>query len=345
MKTILQRLQSHTVSIYCLEEERVDEQMVDARTLLHPSRFDLYAKLYYVRMRKENKTEGERIYKEHIKAFNPDLKEPGREDKRSFDDFVLVFDRLIDAFETQEFDSSRSLVPVTEDGVILDGAHRVTALAYYDKKIGIARCKGIQPKADFDYKYFKNRGLSWDTMDVIAHEMVRWLPNMYVACLWPKMEDKSKARALIEERFGIVYEKNLQVNMNSFQSLIKKVYDNQPWVGEDNSVKFKSLQCYGFNGQIQFLFFCANSLDEVLAVKEQIRSIYDMGKHSLHITDSVEETRALSKDVLDAVARNAWNPSSSVDGLKNKLEERWCYFKNVQLINLKVTLANVLKIK
>ena len=69
MKTIIQRLQPHTVSIYHLTDDVVEEQVVDARSLLNPTRFDLFAKLYYIRNRKENPTEAERIYKEHIRAF------------------------------------------------------------------------------------------------------------------------------------------------------------------------------------------------------------------------------------------------------------------------------------
>ena len=157
------------------------------------------------------------------------------------------------------------------------------------------------------------------------------------------MEDKSRALTLIKHRFGVAYEKKLKVNLKSFQSLISRVYDNQPWVSEPDNVKFKSLQCYGFNGQILFLFFCANSLDEVLAIKEEIRVIYNVGKHSLHITDSIEETRALAKVILDGTERNIWNASSSVDGMKEKMAERWCYFKNVQWIHFKATIAKVLK--
>ena len=88
MNTIIQRLQSHTVSIYHLTDDMVEEQIVDAKSLLTPSRFDLFAKLYYIKKRKENPTEAARIYKEHIKAFNPDLREPGRDDKNGLDDFV-----------------------------------------------------------------------------------------------------------------------------------------------------------------------------------------------------------------------------------------------------------------
>lgn len=345
MKTIIQRLQPHTVSIYHLTDDVVEEQVVDARSLLNPTRFDLFAKLYYIRNRKENPTEAERIYKEHIRAFNPDLKEPGREDKSGYDDFVSSFNQLINHFEAQDFNEDISLVPVTEDGVILDGAHRVAALAYYNRKVGIARCKGVKPKADFDFQYFKSRGLSWDTMDVIATEMVRWVPNMYVACLWPKMKDKSDAHTLIEQQFRIVYEKALHVNLTSFKSLIKRVYEGQPWVNEPDSVNNKSLQCYDFNRQILFIFFGANSLDEVLTVKEKIRNMYDVGKHSLHITDSVEETRAIAGYILDEKKRKVWLSISAVDGLGDKLKERWYYFKHVQVINLKVAIAKVLKLR
>ena len=345
MNTIIQRLQSHTVSIYHLTDDMVEEEIVDVRSLLNPTRFDLFAKLYYIRNRKENPTEAERIYKEHIKAFNPDLKEPGRDDKNGLDDFVSSFNQLIDQFETQDFNTEISLVPVTEDGVILDGAHRVAALAYYDKKVGIARCRGVKPKADFDFQYFKSRGLSWDTMDVIANEMVHWIPNMYVACLWPKMKNKSDAYTLIEQQFGIVYEKGLHVNLTSFKSLIRRVYEGQPWVNEPDSVNNKSMLCYDFNGQILFVFFVANSLDEVLAVKEKIRDMYDVGKHSLHITDSVEETRAIAEYILDETKRKVWLSIPAVEGLGDKLKERWYYFKHVHVINLKVAIAKVLKLK
>lgn len=341
MNTIIQRLQPHTVSIYHLTDDIVEEQTVDARSLLIPSRYDLFAKLYYIKYRKENPTEAERIYKEHIRTFNPDLKEPGREDKSGMDDFVTSFNQLIDQFDTQDFDLDVSLVPVSEDDVILDGAHRIAALAFFDKKVGVARCKGVKPKADFDYLYFKNRGLSWRTMDVIANEMMHWVPNMYVACLWPKMRNKAQAVSIIEKKFGIVYEKSLKVNLTTFKLLIQKVYDSQPWVNAPESVCHKSLQCYDFNGQISFLFFVANSLEEVLAVKDEIRGIYGAGKHSLHITDNVEETKAIAKMVLLEDERKRWYGSSAVNGLREKIAERLFYFKKVQYLKMKIAIAKI----
>ena len=156
---------------------------VNARTLLTGKRFDLFAKLYYLTHYKENKEHALCVYIEHIKAFNPDGKEPGRDDKLSFDDFVSVFNNLIESFKDKDFDKSVSLVPVDSNGVILDGAHRVAILAYYNKEITIARFKDVTSKANFDYQYFKMRGLSWVTLDEIALEMMYWLSNVHVMCI------------------------------------------------------------------------------------------------------------------------------------------------------------------
>ena len=343
--TIIERLQSHTVNIYQLREEDLVEKWVDARLLLHPTRFDLFAKLYYVRNRMDNKAEAVKVYKEHIKAFNPDLKEPGREDKTGYDDFLMAFEALIETFSRTDFDASQSLVPITEDGIILDGAHRVSALAYCNKKVNVAICKGVVPKANFDYRYFKDRGLSWDTMDIIAHEMLQWLPDIYVACLWPKMSDQSQAFAWIEETFGIVYERKVKVNYPSFRKLIKKVYENQPWVNEPNSVDDKSLHCYGFNGQLRFLFFVSRDLDKVLFIKEKIRLMYGVGKHALHITDNELETREIARILLETKLRKEWLDHSAVNSLSEKIQERWYYFKKVQVIDFKVKVAKLLSVK
>lgn len=339
---IIERLQPHTVKIYNLVNEEVVEEVIEATQLLAPSRFDLFAKLYYVRNREHNREEAERVYKEHIKVFNPDWKEPGRDDKSCFEDFLDAFNVLIDCFLQQDFDSSRSLIPVTDGNIILDGAHRTAALAYYDRKVGIAKFTKVKPKVEFDYMYFKERGLSWNILDLIANEMVQWLPNIYVACLWPKMTDKHNAVTSIMRNFKIAYQKTVKVNLASFKQLIAKVYENQSWVNNSDSVNDKSLQCYGFNGKIEFIFFCGNSFDRILSVKSEIREMYGVGKHALHITDNVTETRDIATYVLLETEREKWNKHSAVYSFRAKLAERWFYFKKVQFINLKVTVAKII---
>ena len=341
---IIERLQPHTVRIYNLKTTVLEEKTVPARMLLVPFRFDLFAKLFYIRNRDVNKELALKIYREHIKALNPDLKEPGRNDKSGYEDFISSFDRLIEDFKSESFDSTQSLVPVTDNYVILDGAHRVAALSYFDKEIGVAQCHGIVPKADFDYLYFKNRGLSWDTMDLIANEMIRYLSNIYVACIWPKIVNKAIAVSLIKKHFNIVYEKSLRVTFASFRQLITEVYKNQLWIQNQESLTDKALQCFGFNRQVTFIFFVADNMCDVLSIKDAIRYKYGFGKHSVHITDNIAESQAIAENILVASKREKWNAKSITGTLFEKFSERWFYFKKVQFINFKIAVTKLLHI-
>ena len=345
-KDILVRLQPHTVNIYHLAEHSCTLYTVKARTLLTLDRFDLFAKLYYIEQREAgNLIEARDVYDRHIIAFNPNGKEPGREDKNSVEDFVSAFDVLIDRFRKEEFDDSISLIPVSEGGSILDGAHRVAALAYFDREVTIAKFKGVHPKCSFDYRYFLDRGLSWTIADTIAHTMVHWTENLHVACLWPKMgseSEKQKAVKYLANRYQIIFEKRMTLSLKSLMAFVARVYDAQPWVTDPSNVQYKALECFSSNHEVHFVFFRGNGLDQVLTDKDAIRDIFQSGKHALHITDNDEETRVVADMLLTQDGLTSWYESSAGAALKERIRECWYYFKKVQWINFKVTVAAVI---
>ncbi len=170
-------LQPHTIDLYDLRNKQYEIKHVPASSLLNVKRFDLFAKLYYIRLYSTDKEKALKIYTEHIKAFNPDLREPGRGDKTSLTTFIDTFDRLIEAFRENDFDEKISIVPIDGDNVILDGAHRVAALAYYNKEVTVAQFQETKAKM-FDCTYFKMRGLRWKTCDIISSEMTYWMGNI-----------------------------------------------------------------------------------------------------------------------------------------------------------------------
>lgn len=100
---ILNRLQPHTTIIYCLDSKKFQIKTIKARTLLTSKRFDLFAKLYYIVNQRENREKALEVYTKHIKTFNPDLKEPGRSDKNTINDFINSFETLINEFEKKRF--------------------------------------------------------------------------------------------------------------------------------------------------------------------------------------------------------------------------------------------------
>lgn len=345
-RSLLSLLQPHTVEIYGLQDKVYTCTDVNARDLLHVSRFDLFAKLYYARNRTVFATEALDVYVQHIKAFNPDMQEPGREDKVTIEAFISTYDYLLDYFKENDFDASTSLIPVDEDGVILDGAHRVAALAYYGKSVTIVKFQGVKSKGPFDYRYFKERGLSWKICDIIANEMSVWREDILVACLWPKMGNakcKDAGLGFLSIYYQICYTKDIAVNLKAVEKLVKYVYAGQPWVHHPESVMDKSVNCYGnTNKTLRVVVMQSSlSLDETIANKEALRMKFDSGKHSIHITDNVDESRDILPLFLTQEGLKKWNDESGSRKLMERIKERWFYFKKIELINLKVAIARI----
>lgn len=344
---MLDRLQKHTIEIYELDKQRFTKDRIKARTLLSENRFDLYAKLFYIRNRESNKELALQIYREHILAFNPDGKEPGRDEKSGVDNFVHVFDQLIDDFKEKEFDANLSLVPVDKNNIPLDGSHRIAALAYYDKEIDILRFSEIESKAIFDYKYFIKRGLSIHTADFIAQETLFYTSNLHLACFWPKMGDiKEKQFAFdsIQKYFPVYYSKSLRMSLEGLSRFMYESYKHQDWVGNANNnykgARDKALNCFSSHGIVQFVLFKAENLNDVLKVKDEIRMHYQLDKHALHITDDDKETEEMMQLIFTEKVNQFQN---STHRLKDKVQEYKTILKNVYWINLKVKIAHVLK--
>ena len=340
-------LQEHTVRIYNLTDYEPKILRTRARQLLTPNRFDLFAKIFYICHREDNQDFAHKVYIDHIRAFNPDEKEPGRSDKRSVQDFLDVFENLISSFGTQDFDDSISLIPVDKNGTILDGAHRVAALAFYDKEVTIAQFNDVIAKTDFDYIYFKKRGLSWEICDIIALEMSRWCNNFFAACFWPRMgdrTDKQHALRMLSGTHQIAYLKETTVNLKSLLHFIKTIYSAQSWTNDYSAVKDKALRCYGKNKTIWFVFFVSSSpLSNIIENKEQIRLAFNRGKDSLHITDTAEETKQIAYLALSRKGNNEWLSVSQKVFIIEHLKEKWSYFKNISYINFKVKVFKLLK--
>ena len=341
-------LQEHTIDIYQLRnhECRVIEQ-VPARSLLKPQRFDLFAKLYYISNILTNMENAMRVYCDHIKAFNPDGREPGREDKHGITDFVSAFDRIITHFKEHDFDDEISVVPVDRNGVILDGAHRVAALAYFGKNVTIARFDGVEAKCDFDYSYFKNRGMAWDVADMIALEMVKWLEQLLVACLWPSTDVKQKQ--MIIEMLGsqhqIAYRKDIKCDLQSLAHFVGYIYRGQEWTQNPDYVMDKASRIYGKSSLSLVLFTSERSLETVLKEKNGIRQLLGKGKDSLHIADNHDETLDIATVTLDKNRQSQWMSSPTLNlfnKFSDQLKERWLILKKVQWIAFKVRVYNLI---
>lgn len=341
-------LQKHTTEIYNLRNHKCKIEQVPARSLLKPQRFDLFAKLYYICNASKNKDSALKVYSEHIKSFNPDGSEPGRDDKNGINDFVSAFDQIIEHFRDNEFDNSISLVPVDKHGVILDGAHRVAALAYYGKSVTIARYDDVDAKCAFDYLYFKNRGLPWEIADAITLEMVKWTDNLLVACLWPSTDETQKRHIIdaIRKQHLIAYRKDFRCDLHSLANFVGHIYREQEWTQNPDYVLDKASRVFG-KSSLSIVFFESQfSLDAILAEKDCIRKKLGRGKDSLHISDNHVETIDIATITLNEHGQKEWMTSSSLNFVNkclNNLRERWLIFRKVKWIAFKVSVYKLIK--
>lgn len=283
---------------------------IDARKLLTPWRIDLMAKWIYIdaKVNGWNLSYATELYKRHLDSFsNGTFCEPGNVEKTSFAQYIQVFDELIRAFQHSGFDEKKSLLPVGESNVLLDGAHRCACAAYFNQKVKIIRFKNI--RQNFGCDFFEQRFLERKYLDRMALEYCRHNEKLFMACIWPAAKGKGlrdKAQEIIAGEGRIVYQREVRLNYRGLKSFITQIYFHQSWVGSFRDryagAEVKSRACYRRNGKVRMILFQCSDLETVVKMKEEIRSIFHIENHSVHISDNAEETRAMAELLL--------NPSS-----------------------------------
>lgn len=160
---------------------------VDARELLVPNRIDLIVKYYYIdcKYRNINLEYAKKLYSDHIEAFSAGrFEEPGSPEKNSIEVYLNDFDNLITDIKKNGFDSRISLVPLGDNNEILDGSHRVSCAAYFNKKVTVIKFKGLKRK--FNYEFFRDRLLDRNSLDFIMLNYSLLKSDLYLACIWPR---------------------------------------------------------------------------------------------------------------------------------------------------------------
>lgn len=289
------------------------EETVDARRLVCPQRFDLYSILLYI----DHKVRGVcddsyalSVYKDRtltITGFK--MSEPGNDSKSSFDDYLNVLDHLIEDVSQDKFENDRTLIPVDKNYVLIDGAHRTSCAAYFDKQVKVLRFLDID-HAQMSSEWFRKAYIPEFALDAMALEACNWHKDLFMLILWPKAHMKpdvlSKALEIIWEKFVVVYKKDQKMSYAAIRNLMIQIYGHMDWVGgienDFASTFVKADEVWDNNGMCSFILIKAPSCEFVLDVKNEIRDMFGIGLASIHSTDTMRETR---------IAANAiFNPNS-----------------------------------
>lgn len=283
-----------------LEQKEYEVFSLNPITLLTWNRLDLAFKLFYLKYKEKVPNLALDIYTHDIRSQTlGSFEEYGSNEKASFDKYLKEFRDIFEDIKSNGFDENKTLIPLSNQGTIINGAHRIASAIYLDKSVSC-----IKTELDImtcDYKYFYERKVPENILDIVTQTFIEYAEDAYIAFLWPS-ENHSKKEVL--NKFGnIVYHKKISLTPQGGLNLLIELYKHMDWVGDSNSgfkgVKQKLIECFPSFEAFDIIVFQSDSIDKVRAIKEEVRQIYNIGFSSIHITDTKEEAVRISKLILN----------------------------------------------
>ena len=288
---------------------------LDPYELISKSRFDLNAKLLFLDGFNRNNYDYEDLYYSFINAFTlGTFNEPGNINKNNFEIFKETFKDIFNSINNEEFNNNKSIIPISREGIILNGSHRLAAAINLKKRV---TCIRLNIKAPcYDFKFFKNRQVSNDFLDQCAMKQIMISQDIFTAIIWPS---GTKAKVIIEDIIpNIFYKKDLKISLNGLRNFISIVYENETWIGslEDgySGSLLKALPCYS-DSPISLVLFKPYKSKDLSIIKSKFRQIAGIGKSSIHINDSHEEAVRICNTFLN---KNTMHFLDKVKPIKGK---------------------------
>jgi len=299
-------------------------EYIDPLKLIKCQRFDLVAKYIYAINYQKNSTNSGgwflEIYMRHIEVFNGFV-EADESNKYGADAFINSFNHLLNDIGKNGFNSEYSPVPIN-NGIIIDGAHRTTACLLHNKPIPTE--KSAIESGTYDYSWFRKAGLDEWIMDAIAIEACKLRENTFVVVIYPSAEGMDDDLVeLIKKKCEIWYRKDIAFMGNGPVNLIKALYKTELWLGDDTDGYYgahnKATWCFDGAGPLRS-FLVESTLPEILKLKKEIRNIFSIDNHSVHITDYHDEAVDVSKllfneNSIDFINRSAIKESRWLETL------------------------------
>ena len=282
--------------------------------LLTHKRFDVVVKYMYAKNLSSEFYKS--VYKEHLRIWNG-FKE-GNPKKNGFEEFDNAFKSIINNTVDEP-------VPVNPDGHIANGAHRLAAALYHQRPINTRSTNSDENyPIEADYRVFLNKGLHKHMLQRTALEYAKLKSNTHVICLFPIAHSRfDEVINIIKKHSNIFYKSSEVINRTGQLGLIKEIYLSDGWASEKGIMK-KCKQCFRGNNNVTFLLIDAQNLETVKEMKKEIRALFKVGNHSVHINDYHEDTIRIAKTVFN---------DNSLHFLNNR--------KNVLFPNYKKLMTNI----
>lgn len=279
-----------------LIEKEYEVKNIDPFEFLSGRRIDILIKYLYVRhfLNNDSNTFIVNFYLENIRAFNQFV-EADDTNKVGKDAFIQNFNSLICSVRDEGYNKNM-YIPIDGNMLPIDGAHRIAVACALCESIP---CVILNNEANiFDCDYFRKRGMPDYYLDYATIKYAEIKSNTYMVLVWPVSLGHDDELVEILNRYGsIINRKNVKMTYDGLVNLQRIVYRDEPWLGSYSNdfegAHTKSTQCYNENGILRAFLF--ESKANMIMMKEEIRKVFNLGKHSVHINDSHEETIDISQ--------------------------------------------------
>tara|TARA_B100000424_G_C22899036_1_gene478179 strand:+ start:159 stop:1343 length:1185 start_codon:yes stop_codon:yes gene_type:complete len=267
----------------------VQKNVTDPNELLTHKRFDVVIKYLYALNLSSSFYKS--MYKEHIGRWNG-FREKTPE-KNSFEDFDNAFKSIINNTVDEP-------VPVNPRGHIANGAHRLAAALYHQRPINIRDTNSDENyPIEADYQVFAKKGLQRHMLQRTALEYAKLKSNSHIICLFPIAHTRiAEVMDIIRQYSNVFYHSTVSLNDIGQLSLMKEIYFVEGWANEAG-IKRKGDQCFRGQSKATFILIDAKNLETVKEMKNKIRELFNVGNHSVHISDYHSDAIRIAKTVFN----------------------------------------------
>ena len=288
--------------------------LLTPKELLCADRYDVLAKYIYARLRElgAQTSWGYEMYDAHLHVWGNYTE--GYPYKNGIKNFIDSFHDTLDSIKEHGFDHKKSCIPVRIDTkVALNGAHRIAASLLYHPNIPIqcatiTAMRSVPPPIDADY--FKKRtqfvksGLGEKYLDAMALHYVMLKDNTFAVCLYHCARNKDEQVIDLIKRYAqIVYIKDLELTQHGPRNFISMVYDGESWTKVPEYLQHQIDCCFSkqcTHWSVRVFIIETRCSEKLVECKQKIRDLFAIGKRSVHINDTHDETLRIAQSVLNA---------------------------------------------
>lgn len=222
--------------------------VINPRELFLGKRLDILVKYLYARQflglqPKQTNIDATRLYRQHIHLRTGGA-EPGDSDRKAtLEDFVKQYDALINSMAEIGFDPSMPAPISADDGLPLNGAHRLGAALAIGCDVAVTFEN--KPGGLWDFNWFRDHGFSRDDLNLLLRTLAELKPeHLTITILWSPVENNWDAlESRINESMPVVNSRTLEFSRHAFNELVHDMYsfDWGPRTGENIDRKIKLL--------------------------------------------------------------------------------------------------------